>query len=456
MTTTRRKFLCRSASALAASTLITGLNRIGLSATLAQAAATDYRALVCVFMYGGNDGNNSIVPLDTTEFNNYARTRGVLALTRAQLEPQTITANNLQYGLHPSLQPVHDLYGSGKLAVLCNTGPLIEPITRAQFQANSKRRPNALGSHDEQHAQWQTTANNPLGWGGRIADRIYSLNGDAGVTFPMAFSVAGTNPFLKGAATNPMLVKSSGVETLEGFDSSSESTSRYSTLQELLAMNDERAHINHVADTAQRAITNNNKLKQALAGVTMQTVFPTTEIGKQLSMVARLIAARGTTGLKRQIFFTSRGGFDTHSNQHAEQTKNLKEVADAMRAFYSALAELGVAGNVTTFTASDFGRTYKPAGTDPLLVGTDHAWGSHHLVMGDAVRGGKFYGTFPTLALGGPSDANSNGYWIPTTAVDQYGATLAQWLGVAASDLPQVFPNLANFNSSTHNLGFMN
>lgn len=449
---TRRDFLCRSGRALAASSLVAGLNRMGLSASIAQTAATDYRALVCIFLYGGNDGNNTVVPLDAAEYTAYARTRGSLALTQAELEPQSLTANNMRYGLHPSLLPLHTIWGQRKLAVVCNAGPLIEPMTRDQFRRNERRRPNSLGSHDEQHSQWLTSPDNPLGWGGRIADRIYTVGGDPGVTFPMSFSVAGTNPFLKGATTDPLLVRANGIETLSGFDSSSESTSRYNTLLELVRLNNERPHADRVADTVRRAIDTNDRLKQAVAGVTLTTAFPQTDIGNQLKMIAKLVAARATTGSRRQIFFAARGGFDTHSHQLGEHRHILKEVADAMRAFYDATAELGVTPNVTTFTASDFGRTYKPAGTDPTLAGTDHAWGSHHLVMGGAVRGGMFYGAYPTLALGGPDDANSNGYWIPTTAVDQYGATLARWLGVAPTDLTSVFPNLNNFNSSTHDL----
>jgi uncharacterized protein (DUF1501 family) len=471
----RREFLRRTGcTAAGVAAIATGLDRLGMINVLA--APSDYRALVCVFMSGGNDSNNMIIPMDTAGYNAYFAIRNPfgLAIDQGSLGPMTITPTGLTpFALHPSLGPATPtspsllgIWNSQKLAVVANVGPLAEPLTQAQYKGTGKK-PYQLFSHSDQVAQWQTsisTTRGQTGWGGRVADRVVSLNGGNG--FPVVTSIAGTQIFNLGAATKPLGMGTGALNqvlVLSGFNSSAESMARRSSFDFLRTLDKTFTLVDNSQDTTQQALD----IGQALnTDPTLTTVFPNTGLGSQLKQVAKVMKLNQTSaalGLNRQIFFTQIGGFDTHTNELGTQQSLLREMGDAMAAFYVATQELGISDRVTTFTLSDFGRTLQPSGSGGG-VGTDHGWGSHHFVMGGAVKGGKFYGVpgtgpgqngtvFPTLQLGGPDDTDSRGRWIPTASVDQYGATLATWLGVAPGDLATVFPNIGKF--TTNNLGFL-
>jgi uncharacterized protein (DUF1501 family) len=451
--------------ALGGAVFTSSVRSLGLINALAQsgkfdfdAAAPDYKALVCIFLFGGNDCNNMVIPYDG--YANYSTQRGVLAIPQASLlQISPPSQSGVVYGLHPSLSPevatptqmtgLLPLWTSGKLAILPNVGTLIQPLTRAQYLAGQPR-PVNLFSHEDQADQHQsaiitnTTLNPPTGWGGRIAEKTAMLNG--GATFPMIISTAGTNLFSTSDTTRP-LVPSGG---LSGFTSPIASDPRYLAMQNLMTLDRQSKVIDAASDTMQRAVANTDLLNQALNDNTsVTTVFPNTGLGNQLKQVARVIAKRSTLfGMQRQVFFCSLGGFDTHENQLTPQAGLFAQLSQAMKSFYEATVALGVASSVTTFTLSDFGRTLVPTGS-----GSDHGWGSHQFVMGGSVIGGDFYGAFPTLTPAGPDDQGSQGRWIPKTALDQYGWTLAKWFGLAITDKGTVFPNISNF--TTQELGFL-
>ena len=463
MSHSRREFLRRSGGALGAAALGAGVGRLGLANAFAQGA--DYKALVCVFLAGGNDGNNLIVPLDSAGYAAYAGVRGAagLAIGEAALLPITPASVGRSFGLHPSLTELQALWSEHKLAVVCNVGPLVQPLTRQQYQANSAPRPYQLFSHSDQIAQWQTSSANAVGqtgWGGRTAD----LFGSHASGFPMLTALSG-GVFTRGRTTFPLSIAPAPtalnrVLVLNGFGNSSEEAARRKSMDELRQIDRGWALVAAASETTERALEIGRILN---VDPTLATAFPNTSLGNQLKQVAKVIKlnlASPALGLNRQIFFCQLGGFDTHQGQVATQANLLRQVSQALKAFYDATVELGVASQVATFTHSDFGRTFQPAGSGAGAVGSDHAWGNHHFVLGGAVRGGDFYGVagangtiFPTLQLGGPDDADSRGRWIPTASVEQYAATLASWYGVAPSDLATVFPLIGNF--STPNLGFM-
>ena len=450
------------------------LESFGLMDAYAQ-SQTGYRALVCVFLNGGNDGNNVIVPLDQTSFNQYNTVRSAsgLALTQGSLLAVNPPSQGRQFGFHPNMPEMQSLFNQGKLAVVCNTGPLVEPLTRLTYQNGTGKKPLQLFSHSDQVGLWQTSIANAVsqtGWGGRIADRMASVNNPS--TFSHSISINGVNTFLTGATARQLAIADSSTQlanilplTMTG--TSAEMASRRAAFDQIRATDLGARLVRAAADTRESALLTSAQL--ATVGTkNFATAFPQTPLGRQLLQVGRLIAERATFGMKRQIFFVQVGGFDSHTNQRGAgggtQDALLQQVSQALNAFYNLLKnELGnpassfyvgsdVTQEVTAFTLSDFGRTLQPSGSG-AGVGSDHGWGNHHLVMGGGVRGGEFYGSFPTLALGGPDDADSRGRWIPTTSVEQYAATLAAWYGLPASDFPAVFPLLDRF--PTANLGFM-
>ena len=482
MAQSRRSFLRQTGCALGATALLSSIEKLGMISALAQASsdpdnvAADYKALVCIFLFGGNDGNNMIVPLD--DYANYSNVRGVLALPQTSLIPINPISGR-QFSMHPNLSPevanaaqskgLLDVWNQQKLAVLCNVGNLVQPLTRAQYQSGVGR-PYQLFSHSDQQTQQQTSvANGPsqTGWGGRVSDVTGGLNGS--VALPMAVSLAGTNLFSTGKNTRalaiaaaPTALNSVLVLTTSG-GAAADQAARRNTLQQLLGFDTDAFLIKAASDTTTQAL----QTSAALGTDPTVGIFPNTSLGNQLKQVAKLISLRNALGMKRQIFFCSMSSFDTHTNQTGSnptspnsggansgtQGNLLAQLSQAMKAFYDEMVSQGISNQVTTFTLSDFARTFAPSGSAVGTVGSDHAWGSHALIMGGSVRGGTFYGTFPTLALGGPDDTDTRGRWIPTTSVDQYAATLATWYGLAASDLPTVFPYLSRFASS--NLGFL-
>ena len=444
--------------ALSAGALASGLNGFTLPFANAQTAPSDYKALVCIFLFGGNDGNNMIIPTDAAGYAAYSGIRSVdSGINIAQSELLTFKPSNSSstYGFHPSLSAIHPLFGQGKLAVIANAGPLVAPITKAQYVAGINR-PDQLFSHSDQQAQWQSGVSDQpsrTGWGGRLADSVASMNGSN--TFPVLTSIAGSTLYTTGNAQSPLSIPASGgTFTLSGLTGTDAGTrARAAALNALLLQGKDHLLVKAAAEQTEQAIALSAKVNPIITATnsSVANLFTTTgnNLAAQLLQVAKLIEARATIGLSRQIFFVSLGGFDTHSNQINTQQTLLGYVGAAMKSFYDATAALGVANNVTTFTLSDFGRTFKPAAGG----GSDHAWGNHHMVMGGAVKGGAMYGTFPVQQLGGVDDVSIEGRWLPTTSVDQYAATLATWFGVPASGLATVAPNIGAF--ANKNLGFV-
>jgi len=425
------------------------LAALGHAADAGAQAAPDYKALVCVFLYGGLDGNSVVVPYDTSGYAQYTAVRPVssgLNIAQAELLPIQ-PSGTPAFGLHPELSEIHPLFAQKKLAIVANIGPLNEPTTRSSYV---QKRPDNLFSHADQQHQWQSAVSSGAsrsGWGGRIADNV------AAQPFPVVTSIAGSSLFIAGESTSPLALPASGTFALQGFGSGTAATARRNALLSILAADRGNGYVSAAGDIASQAIAL-TALVNPIISSTTSTIAPlfanaTSSIGQQLLQVAKLIEARAQTGARRQVFFVSLGGFDTHNNELPTLTTLLGQLSPALRAFHDATVQLGVADRVTTFTLSDFGRTFQPASG----AGTDHAWGNHHLVMGGAVRGGEMYGRYPTLVLGGPDDAEREGRWIPTTSVDQYGASLARWFGVSESGISSVFPNLGRFPNA--DLGFL-
>lgn len=450
MSQSRRDFLkdtlCASLGTSAATSLSGSFN---LTAA-ATPQSNDYKALVCIFLFGGNDGDNTIVPYSQGDYNEYARARSILALPHSSLLPITpATRDGRDFAFHANLPELQALFTQQKLAVVANVGPLLAPTTKEQYNQQSVPLPPLLGSHNDQQYHWQTAWPNEAaktGWGGRLADVINPLNSNT--KFNMSISLSGTNVFQTGGTVIPYVVSSQGVDNLWYYNET-QGTPGTNITKTFLAANYNNLFEKTYSGIFRRAIDN----AQLLGGIletapTINTIFPAgNELADQLKMIAKLISVRNQLGLRRQIFFCSLDGFDTHGEQLNTQADLLRKLSQAMHAFYQTTVELGVADQVTSFTSSDFGRTWLSNGK-----GSDHGWGGHQFVMGGAVRGGDIYGTIPVLRIAGPDDAGQ-GRWIPTIATDEYAATLAQWFGVSPGDLPTVLPNINRFART--NLGFM-
>ena len=487
----RRDFIRRAACAAVGTVAMTSTirNLRLMNAAMAQSNITDYKALVCIFLQGGNDSNNLIIPTIQSEYNNYAAIRTpVLAIPQSVLlglmngtNPYVDPAGH-SYGLHPSCPELQTLFGEGKLAALFNTGTLVYPVTRAQYLAG-QRKPPQLFSHADQQSQWQTSLPDQpptTGWGGRCADLLNAVQPNAPIS--LMVSLAGANTFEVGNIVSQYSVSTGGAISLSmpSTPSGGANTNRLPTLMNILGLPYTNLQSQAYAGVAEHAINTGALLNNAISSTTnanyWTNAFPvkitpptggtafTSSLSPQLQMIARLIAAGSTAaptgfGMKRQIFFCQVGGYDLHTGQTnysaaspnnvllGAHTNLLAELSQSMYAFQRAMEQLGLSNSVTSFTASDFGRTFPSNGQ-----GSDHGWGSHHLILGGAVKGQKTYGLFPALTVNGPNDT-STGRWITTTAIDQYFATLASWFGVDSANLATAFPNLGRFASS--NLGFI-
>lgn len=437
----RRDFLKRAA---ASGAVAAGLP-LGLGRALAQATPdAGYRALVCVFLYGGNDAGNMLMPYEPSEFARYQAARTNLALPYTNILP--IAPGNTQgarFALHPSMAGMQAMFGAGQLAFVANVGPLVVPTTKAQWQARSVPLPDNLFSHSDQQNQWQAALyDSPrTGWGGRLIERLVP-EGQANRGYSM-ISLAGGNMWQNGDhGMTGYKVSSSGQFGFNFYTAGATDPLSVALAQTLTS---DRAHVLEQGwlDVVERSIDAQRKLASALSSSSMSTVFPNTGLGNQLRTAARLIAARGSLGVSRQCFFCSIGGFDTHGDEQlGRQAELLREINDAVVAFNGAMAELGTWHDVTLFSASDFGRTFTSNGK-----GSDHGWGTHQFVMGGAVKGGQIHGRFPQLVVGGPDDSGNQGNWIPTTSVESYAATLSRWFGASSTVLADAFPNLGHFDA---------
>ncbi len=439
-----------------ASGLIAAIDR---NVALAQ-TASDYRALVCVNLQGGNDGENTVVRTDAAGYANYANIRNVASgvnIPLAQLLPIQPARGGPAYGFHPACAGLQDLFNQKKLAVVANVGMLAKPSTKPGLETGGATRPANLFSHSDQELAVQSgvyTGFERIGWGGRMADRLDAAN--PGTLFPPMISVQGLRTYVNGRTSVPLTVPSNPFFQL---GSSGEGNFQYdvlrdAALREMLAQD----YAGNVYDAGAQLYAQEGMSASSVVAPILQNknsvvtpIFASldTDISRQLKTIATLIEGRAQTQLRRQVFYANQGGYDTHANQLVLQGGLLGDLAKAMKAFQDAMQALGVAQNVTLFTLSEFGRTLKPANNQ----GTDHGWGNYAFVSGGAVKGGDFYGTVPVAALDGPDDLGKNGRWIPTTSIEQYGATLCRWFGIAEGDLPYIFPNIGAFANTS--LGFM-
>ena len=461
------------------------INLAAMGEAAAQ-TATDYKALVCVFLYGGNDYGNTVVTYDDPSYNAYASVRGggagqtaggiALAkpdLTATLLSPTTALANGRQFAMHPAMTGLSGLFNSGKAAVVLNAGPLVVPMTREQYFATDRTKyplPPKLFSHNDQQSIWQSSSpeGSTIGWGGNIGDLALSQNTNSLFT---CISITGNSVFLAGDQALSYQVGSGGAVKIYsvGDNAYPYGFQGVGTAMKNLAAGLGRTNNleNEYNKVTKRAIDAEVSITAAIASSQATGnpgVYPApydgfgsgNPLADQMRMVARLIAARSTLESKRQVFLVSLGGFDLHDNLVANQPKLMQRVSDAMTAFQSAMdhPSINLGNSVTAFTASDFGRTLASNGD-----GSDHGWGSHHVVVGGAVKGKSFYGYEPPLGVSGDKDPAKitaadlwqvgQGRLLPTTSVDQYAATLAQWFGVPADQLEGILPNLKNFGSGT-------
>jgi uncharacterized protein (DUF1501 family) len=464
----RRRWLQRSGTTLAGAL---GLGSVGNLMLLPRSArAADYKALVCVFLYGGNDGLNTIVPTDT-RYSAYSGVRKGLAIPQASLVP----LGGVPFGLHPALAALAPVWADGKLAPVFNVGPLHQPLTKAQYRAaaaNSASVPDSLFSHSDQQILWETGSTDSLtrtGWGGRAAEALATVN--------PVISVAGTARFGLSSLQTPLVLpgpgSTFGAFGLQAADLAwAPNAARKAAIDALYAQQQDVTLGDAYTQAQRNAFTMSERLGAIVkvtpggagASAVIDAAFApittagkiTSPLGNQLYQIAKLVANNATVQGNKQLFFASMGGFDTHGNQvvtgsptEGEHARLLKGLGDALGAFYTALKNLGLGDAVTTFTQSDFGRTFATNNS----TGTDHAWGNQQLVLGGAVKGGTTYGNYPELALGGKDDVGQDswelqGRWIPTTAVDQYAATLLGWFGASETQLDTVLPNLVNFGTA--------
>ena len=469
----RRAFLRRSGQIAMTGTALPFALNLAAIGEAAAFEASDYKALVCVFLYGGNDYANTVVTYDDSSYDAYAAIRGgtgregggvaiaKAALASTRLDPTTPLPDGRQYALNPAMTAMADLFNTGKAAVQLNVGPLVTPLTRAEFNAGVVARPPKLLSHNDQQSMWQSLASegSTVGWGGRLGDLATKASGASTFT---CISATGNAVFLSGQTAVPYQVSTGGAVPVNAIKNNS--TPAVNAAMAKL-MQQPRSHLleNEYNRVTARSVSAEVQVSAALTANNSGSPAFTAgnPLADQLKVVARLIAARGALGVKRQVFFVSLGGFDMHDGLMAQHAVVLGRLSEAMAAFYKATVEMGVSQQVTQFTASEFGRTLATNGG-----GADHGWGNHHFVVGGAVRGRAFYGNAPPVSVGNTTAASDQwhvgqGRLLPSTSVDQYAATLARWFGVADAELNGILPNLKNFGAAAgrpdypRDMGFM-
>lgn len=464
----RRSFInqmSKGCAAMGATTLLSGITNMGLLNAAASAnrpfmpipQSSNYKALVCILLSGGNDSYNMLIPKGTDEYAEYAAIRSDLAIPQADLLAiNPLNPDGKEYGLHPNMPNIQNLFETGELSFLANVGSLIEPTTLASFQL-AQNLPLGLFSHSDQKTHWQTSVpqdRNALGWGGRLADILHQNNNNQEVS--MNISLSGINIFQKGNTLREYAIQNSGSGSVSISGSTSTwiyQTLKRETLDNLLDVTYQNVLKTAYSNTVNEATGNSISFSAAIDnGTPFTTVFGEDTFSKNLEMVAKTIAARNQLDVSNQTFFIELGGFDTHDNFQLEHASLLSQLDNGLKSFSEAMIELGLNNDVTTFTISDFARKLISNGN-----GSDHAWGGHALMMGGAVNGQHIYGAYPDLYEGNSLDTGG-GRIIPTTSCDEYFAELALWFGASSADLYQIFPNITNFwtpTSGSMPLGFM-
>ena len=463
----RRRFMksanCAALSSIGIFNTIANLRMMGNAVAAPAAGPDDYRALVCLFLHGGNDSYNMLVPTTVGEYSNYAAVRTNLALPGPGEEGAVLPLNATNtggrtFGVHPSLPELQGLFNNGDAAFIANVGTLVEPTTITTYKNGSADRPLALFSHNDQRREWHTSvpqSSLKTGWGGRLADRVMAFNPSNAVS--MNISLAGSNLLQTGNSSFAYTIDGNGAKTLTGADSGIEAElNRTDAAKSLVEQNYRDVLRRAFADEAKRSYATAEEFSVAFDNANVTTAFPAGSLASKLRAVAKTIAARQVLGHKREIFYVQDGGWDNHGELKETQAGNLAELDGALKAFWDSLGELGVRDEVTLFSCSDFGRTLRSNGR-----GTDHAWAGNSFVLGGCVDGAKIYGDYPDAGqfrIGAGLDVGSNGRLLPTTSVDEYFAELALWFGLAPGELEDVFPNIGNFysySSETPPLGFL-
>lgn len=457
---TRRSFLGKTCAAVGYTTLFSSLINMKALAAAAfdnSSMAEDYKALVFILLHGGNDSYNMLIPRSTSAYNEYATTRSNLAIAQYQLLPiNPLISDGRDYGLHPALTGIQNLFESNKLAFISNIGTLVEPSTKQQLIEGTVETPLGLFSHSDQQQQWQSGRPHErtnIGWGGKIADLVHSVNLNEDIS--MNISLYGINVFQYGETIIPYVINDEGSIGLRDYNSDDPfNLLRTQAVNSMLEKDYADVFKNTYAQTVKTSNDASLLFQTAVDAIPdFSTPFIDNDLSRQMRMVAKTIAARNTLGAKRQIFFVQLGDWDHHDELLVRHNERLTYLNDAVTYFQGVMNELGVEENVTSFTISDFARTLTSNGN-----GTDHAWGGNSFVFGGAVKGKQLYGTYPSLALGSDLDL-FDGVLIPTTATDLYFAELSKWYGLSNSDINMIFPNLAHFfdlNGGGQPLGFMN
>ncbi|KID55890.1 hypothetical protein JF50_16230 [Pseudoalteromonas luteoviolacea] len=442
----RRNFIKSASAGVVASSFM----NMGKVLANTQVNATEYRALVCVFLYGGMDNHDTLIPYDNESYSKWAKIRqSLLNQYTTKRELNNLISINVpsrfaerQFALPPEMPSIASLYQQGKLSIVGNVGPLLENVTATSIRNETAKLPSRLFSHNDQQSTWMSgkAEGAQYGWAGRLNDALINQGQIQANTFS-AVTTAGGELLVTGTNTAPYHVtdgRAATVQALEYFEDNDAVKAHFSALGHQSTNLIEQDLSNKIA----QSFDANNMFNKAISSQSNSVgEFPKTGLGRQLESVARTLAVKEQLGTKRQIFVVSMGGFDTHSGQAQTLPKLQSALDSALNAFNSSMESMGLTNNVTLFTASDFGRTLAINGD-----GTDHGWGAHHFVMGGAINGGTVFGDIPPAELNHELDAGS-GRLIPTMSVDQYGAALGQWLGISDTELEQVFPNLNKFGA---------